>query len=556
LAPCPTYDIVVPTSGRASLAPLLASLCRGPRPSAGRVIVVHDRDGRGPAAARNAGWRGAGAEWVVFLDDDVVVPGGWREALADDLAGLPEHVAGSQGRIVVPLPADRRPTDWECNVSGLESARWATADMAYRRAALVAVGGFDERFPRAYREDADLGLRIVEAGFEIRRGRRRVHHPVRDARPWVSLRLQAGNADDALMRALHGRDWRARAGAPRGRLPAHVLTTAAGGFALAALAAGSRRAAGAAAAGWLAATAQLARARIAPGPRTAREIVTMTWTSALMPPLATFHRARGEIRARRLLRRHPGAPAAGRLGAIHSRRPRHRRPAGPAAGRLGAIHSRRPRRRRPAAPAAGRLGAIHSRRPPRRRPAAVLLDRDGTLIEDVPYNGDPAAVRPMPGAREALDRLRASRVRLAVVSNQSGIGRGLVTEADVAAVNARVEELLGPLDPWLVCPHAPGDGCGCRKPSPGLIVRAAEALGVAPADCVVVGDIGADMEAARAAGARGVLVPTPRTRPDEVAAAPVVADTLPDAVAAILGGRACEGLDGGRPSATLAGGRA
>ncbi|HEV3378877.1 MAG TPA: glycosyltransferase, partial [Thermoleophilaceae bacterium] len=223
---CPIYDIVVPTSGRDSLGRLLGSLSRGADASAGRVIVVHDRDGRGPAAARNAGWRDAAAEWVVFLDDDVVVPEGWREALAEDLAGLPEHVAGSQGRIVVPLPRDRRPTDWERNVSGLESARWATADMAYRRSALAAVGGFDERFPRAYREDADLGLRLVEAGYEIRRWRRRVHHPVREARPWVSLRLQACNADDALMRALHGRDWRTRAGAPRGRLPRHVLTAA------------------------------------------------------------------------------------------------------------------------------------------------------------------------------------------------------------------------------------------------------------------------------------------------------------------------------------------
>ncbi|HEV3377086.1 MAG TPA: HAD family hydrolase, partial [Thermoleophilaceae bacterium] len=184
------------------------------------------------------------------------------------------------------------------------------------------------------------------------------------------------------------------------------------------------------------------------------------------------------------------------------------------------------------------LRAINARDPLPAPPAAVLLDRDGTLVEDVPYNGDPAAVRPMPGAREALDRLRASGVRLAVVSNQSGIGRGLVTAADVAAVNSRVEELLGPLDPWLVCPHAPDDGCGCRKPSPGLVMRAAEALGVAPADCVVVGDIGADMDAAKAAGARAVLVPTPRTRPQEVAAAPVVAGSLPDAVDAILqGGR-------------------
>jgi len=171
-----------------------------------------------------------------------------------------------------------------------------------------------------------------------------------------------------------------------------------------------------------------------------------------------------------------------------------------------------------------------------RRPAAVLLDRDGTLVVDVPYNGDPAAVVPVPGAATALGRLRAAGVRLAVVSNQSGIARGLLTEEQVDAVNARVEELLGPLGPWCVCPHGPEDGCACRKPRPGLVLRAARALGVAPADCAVVGDIGADVEAARAAGARGVLVPTPVTRREEVAAAPEVAPTLGAAVDLLLCG--------------------
>lgn len=74
---------------------------------------------------------------------------------------------------------------------------------------------------------------------------------------------------------------------------------------------------------------------------------------------------------------------------------------------------------------------------------AVLFDRDGTLVEDVPYNGDPAAVRPMPTARAALQRLRRAGVRAGVVSNQSGIARGLITESQVRAVNARVDLLLG-----------------------------------------------------------------------------------------------------------------
>jgi len=169
------------------------------------------------------------------------------------------------------------------------------------------------------------------------------------------------------------------------------------------------------------------------------------------------------------------------------------------------------------------------------RPAAVLLDRDGTLVVDVPYNGEPERVAAMAGARAALDRLRAAGIPLAVVSNQSGIARGLLTAAQVEAVNRRVEELLGPLGPFLYCPHGPDDGCDCRKPAPGLLLAAARALDVEPQRCALIGDIGADVEAARAAGARAVLVPTPRTLPQEVAIAPEVATDLAEAVARLLG---------------------
>ena len=170
------------------------------------------------------------------------------------------------------------------------------------------------------------------------------------------------------------------------------------------------------------------------------------------------------------------------------------------------------------------------------RPAAVLFDRDGTLVVDVPYNGDPARVVPVPGARAALDRLRAAGLRLGVVSNQSGVARGLLGLADVRAVNARVNELLGPFGTWRWCPHGPDEGCRCRKPAPGLVRAAAADLGVTPADCVVVGDIGADLGAAAAAGARGVLVPTAVTRRTEVTAATVVARDLGHAVDLILAG--------------------
>ncbi|MEU4574336.1 glycosyltransferase [Nonomuraea sp. NPDC023979] len=329
--------VVIPTIGRPSLAATLDALGTdlpiivaddrrtGSPPLAlpSHVRVVRS-GGRGPAAARNAGWRLARTPWVAFLDDDVVPEPGWAEAVWKDLADLPDDVAGSQGRIVVPLPRDRPPTDAERHTAGLQTAEWPTADMAYRLSALEIVRGFDERFPRAYREDADLALRVRAAGHRLVRGSRVTVHPLRQDGYWSSVRFQRGNADDALMRRLHGRGWRAAIGGPRGRLRRHAVTTALGltALALAATAAalpavrrtpaatgratraayGSRKlawAAGAAAAGWAAMTAEFAWARIAPGPRTPAEVARMAVTSVVIPPVACAHRLRGEWRVRR-----------------------------------------------------------------------------------------------------------------------------------------------------------------------------------------------------------------------------------------------------------------
>ncbi len=493
------YSVVIPTVGRPSLRTLVEALRAGTGPAPEVVVVVDDRaapdrpldlpvwdrlqvvpgPARGPAAARNVGWRATATPWVAFLDDDVRPGPGWATGLAADLAGLAPSVAGSQGRLPVPLPAGRRPTDWQRVTAGLATARWATADMAFRRTALVRAGGFDERFRRAYREDADLALRLQAFGWSLVQGARAVDHPVRPASRWVSVRSQAGNADDALMRRLHGSDWRRRAGAPRGRLPRHAGTTLAAATAVLGLLTRKPAVARIGAAAWLAGTVEFAVARIGPGPRTPGEILTMAATSVAIPPAAVAHRLRGEWSARR---------------------------AGPL-------------------PAAG---------------VAVLFDRDGTLVHDVPYNGDPALVDPVPGALAALTRLRAAGVPVGVVTNQSGIGRGTVGREQVDRVNARVEELLGPFDTWQLCPHAPAAGCRCRKPEPGLVLAAASALGVPAARCVLIGDVGTDVAAARAAGARAVLVPTPVTRPEEVRSAPAVAADLPSAVElalAMLGGR-------------------
>ncbi|MCK8681123.1 MULTISPECIES: glycosyltransferase [Streptomyces] len=321
--PLASYAVVVPTIGRPCLADCLRALatCSGPEPS--RIVLVDDRPGapgsplplaalgpladravvlrsggRGPAAARNTGTRVVEEPWTVLLDDDVRVTAHWREQLARDLAEAGADTGGVQGVLEVPLPTGRPPTDWERNTAGLAGALWATADMAYRTEALRAVGGFDERFPRAFREDADLALRVVDAGWRIVRGERRTEHPVRPADRWVSLRVQRGNADDALMARLHGRDWWERAAAPRGRIRRHAALSAAGLGALVLAGAGQRRAALLAAAVWALGTGEFARARIAPGPRTADEVATMLLTSALIPAAATWHRLSGRWRHR------------------------------------------------------------------------------------------------------------------------------------------------------------------------------------------------------------------------------------------------------------------
>ncbi|WP_181133528.1 HAD-IIIA family hydrolase [Rathayibacter sp. AY2B7] len=171
-------------------------------------------------------------------------------------------------------------------------------------------------------------------------------------------------------------------------------------------------------------------------------------------------------------------------------------------------------------------------RAPRLR--GILFDRDATLVVDVPYNGDPAQVSPMPTALAAVERAREAGLVLGVVTNQSGIARGIIDRGQADAVNRRVDELFGGFDVWMLCPHGPEDGCSCRKPRPGMVLGAAEQLGLPASSLAVIGDIGADVGAAAAAGARGVLVPTPITRAEEVDAAPLQAATLLEAVELLL----------------------
>ena len=136
----------------------------------------------------------------------------------------------------------------------------------------------------------------------------------------------------------------------------------------------------------------------------------------------------------------------------------------------------------------------------------VLFDRDGTIVIDVPYNGDPALVQPVTDAKASLDRLRAAGLRVGVLTNQSGIGRGMITEEEMRAVNARIDALLGPFDGWFICPHAPEEDCDCRKPKPKLVFDAASQWGIDAREIVVVGDKQSDADVASNAGAAGILI--------------------------------------------------
>ncbi len=173
---------------------------------------------------------------------------------------------------------------------------------------------------------------------------------------------------------------------------------------------------------------------------------------------------------------------------------------------------------------------------------AVFLDRDGTVIHDAHYLADPERVRLLPGAAEAVARLNRAGVPVVLVTNQSGIGRGLFSEADFRAVQARVEALLAAagarLDAVYHCPHGPDEGCECRKPGVGLFVRAAAEHGLDPARSWYVGDRLRDLAPAATLGGTGILVRTPENG-DEEARAPAgtpVVDALPDAVARVLRG--------------------
>lgn len=167
---------------------------------------------------------------------------------------------------------------------------------------------------------------------------------------------------------------------------------------------------------------------------------------------------------------------------------------------------------------------------------AVFLDRDGTVMEEVHYCADPALVKVYPGVPEALRRLKAAGYCIFIVTNQSGIGRGWISEAQYEAVQQELLRQIGDnlVDATYYCPDAPGTHSGRRKPEPGMVLEAAAQHGIDLAASFLIGDKCADIECGQRAGTRTVLVRTGYGSTQECPAT-ITAENLPDAVQIVLG---------------------
>jgi GT2 family glycosyltransferase len=279
-------SVVIPTCGR----PELLKRCIGaldaqtlPAEAIELIVVDDTHSRRGPAAARNLGWRRATAPIVAFTDDDTVPDPHWLE---QGLAAFTSRVDAVTGRLVMPVP--RTPTDYERNEQGLERAEFVTANCFVRKGALERVGGFDESFKLPWREDSDLHFRLLRTRCTIARAEHAVVvHPVRPA-PWgVSLRQQRKVMFDALLYRKHRELYRSRIRrAPRWDYYAIVAALLAGLVWPPALIV------------WLLLTGRFCLRRLRGTSKAPRHVVEMVVTSVLIPPLAVFWRLVGALKYR------------------------------------------------------------------------------------------------------------------------------------------------------------------------------------------------------------------------------------------------------------------
>ncbi|MDB5761283.1 MAG: glycosyltransferase [Herminiimonas sp.] len=318
-------SVVVPTYGRPHLLShcLASLLAQRFEPSRFEIIVVDDgpspatldvvadwsahtapdgpaityiaSDGpHGPAAARNRGWRAARGPIIAFTDDDTVAGPDW---LKNGLNAFDMDVQAVWGRIVMPLPRPAAPTDYERDAKNLERAEFVTANCFCPKHVLEELGGFDERFRFAWREDADLYFRLLgRPGRVVHEPSAVITHPIRPASWGVSLSQQKKILFDALLYKKHPALYRQKIRAkPRWD---YYLVVAALLVCVVALGLGRFGAAAAAGGAWLFLTARFCLERLAPTAKTPAHIAEMMVTSALIPPLAVFWRLIGAIKFR------------------------------------------------------------------------------------------------------------------------------------------------------------------------------------------------------------------------------------------------------------------
>ncbi|HET9636249.1 MAG TPA: HAD family hydrolase [Gemmatimonadaceae bacterium] len=181
-----------------------------------------------------------------------------------------------------------------------------------------------------------------------------------------------------------------------------------------------------------------------------------------------------------------------------------------------------------------------------RLPSAVFLDRDGTIMEDAHYIKSPKQVRLLPGAAAAIKRINDSNIPVIVVTNQSGIARGIFSVEDYEKVRARFERLLSDegahIDASYYCPHAPDDPpvCNCRKPQTQMFEQAIAELNLDAENSAYIGDRWRDIVASKKLGGRGILIASAETSPEDRRRAEAdgfeTAADLADAVGKLFGG--------------------
>ena len=254
-----------------------------------RVRYLANPGPRGPAAARNLGWQAASGEIIAFTDDDCLPAPAW---LTHALRSFTAGVDGVNGRVIVPLPP--RPTDYELNASGLETSDFVTANCFYRRAALAALGGFDQDFPLAWLEDRELWFRMLKSGARLVDAPDAVViHPVRPA-PWgISLKQQRKSMYNALLYKKHP-DLFVRLQPPPPWRYYAILNCLAG--MLVGAIAGSLAVCGLWAALWAGFTLAFCLQRLKGASLRPGHVLEMLATSALIPALSVYWRLRGAWR--------------------------------------------------------------------------------------------------------------------------------------------------------------------------------------------------------------------------------------------------------------------